>query len=823
MPNRIILKNLALQGFRAFLRPQTFEFGTAGNSIAVFAPNARGKSSLVDGLEFFLSADATLARLGKNRTDNQAGRDALSHVMAADKGVVSQVSLTFHDGTSEFADTRPVVSKDYAMPPSAARVVASLRVPMLIRGYELRRFVEDQTAEDRYEEIARWFSLSRLVNTQSSIKDARSAMKKKIADTSTLTERTKDLIRITGGGLRAWDESEVLRWFNENYLNPLDSKLRLSGLADADSAVPIIRARKEEEERRVGLDTLRDSIAQIKSVYTEKQPGIGSGAVITLEIAYRNLSDARGKMESEKAKAEKAVFKDLWESASKVFDDNAIQFTACPVCSAELKNTPAGNREAIGKELTVRLANLKDYRDAVQALENAKKTALSEWSALKVSVEKLQALLTAAGCSAEAKIVAAYSSQIAEMVKTKSVPDSIDIKTALLSVLPVVQERHDAIVKAQGKNTYGKALSIYAELVIVKEALAAATAKKDQLEKLYKSLATVGAAIDASIRGYVESIISALRADTNKFYQAFQDGSEACPTVRLELPPLEEVNQRRLSLVIDFGCRTCVPPSGYLSDSQVHTLALSLRLAAMKRLNNAVPIVVLDDIVTSYDADHRRYVAAAIAEHLKDFQVLIVTHDERFFAHLKDVLPQASWAFRRITILEPEFGPRFADHKTTEQDIEDTWNQGKKASNDIRQAEEEWLHRICLEFGVDARMKDFGMSYERSECAQALASFLKAKNISVPQVTGVANPFLVSLSRGTVENFGSHFQSSAYSLPSIGDERKRWSEFKQFREMFKCPSCGRDRFERPLTLKLPVCRHCQTPFSFARQQSSPGS
>lgn len=45
---------------------------------------------------------------------------------------------------------------------------------------------------------------------------------------------------------------------------------------------------------------------------------------------------------------------------------------------------------------------------------------------------------------------------------------------------------------------------------------------------------------------------------------------------------------------------------GYLSDSQIHSVALALRMAAIQQFNVGAPIIALDDIVTSYDADHRR-------------------------------------------------------------------------------------------------------------------------------------------------------------------------------------------------------------------------
>jgi DNA repair exonuclease SbcCD ATPase subunit len=134
-----------------------------------------------------------------------------------------------------------------------------------------------------------------------------------------------------------------------------------------------------------------------------------------------------------------------------------------------------------------------------------------------------------------------------------------------------------------------------------------------------------------------------LREPTNDLYKNIQ-GKDAAP-VRLELPPEDETNQQRLALLIDFSPgRQGVPPSGYLSDSQIHSLALALRLAAIRTFNAGAPTAILDDIVTSYDADHRRTIAGMIAEELTSLQVIVTTHDQRFFSYLKDQLPQATWS-----------------------------------------------------------------------------------------------------------------------------------------------------------------------------------
>lgn len=72
-------------------------------------------------------------------------------------------------------------------------------------------------------------------------------------------------------------------------------------------------------------------------------------------------------------------------------------------------------------------------------------------------------------------------------------------------------------------------------------------------------------------------------------------------------------------------------------------------MAAIQQFNVGAPIIALDDVVTSYDADHRRTIAGLIATMFGGSQILI-SHDERFFNFLKDQLE--AWHFTRIIGLD---------------------------------------------------------------------------------------------------------------------------------------------------------------------------
>lgn len=155
----------------------------------------------------------------------------------------------------------------------------------------------------------------------------------------------------------------------------------------------------------------------------------------------------------------------------------------------------------------------------------------------------------------------------------------------------------------------------------------------------------------------------------------------------------------------------------------------------------------------------------------------------------------------------------------TDEMIQARWTAGESAANDMRQSEEEFLLTLARDFGVDVRIRPLERpyNYDRSELSSAVAAFLKAKGLTPPLVPGVNNRFLESLKKGAVENFGSHFSDDPGAYGSLGDEKTRWAEFKQFRASFACPKCKSTRFQRPTTLSKPICAasKCETQFAFA--------
>jgi hypothetical protein len=552
-------------------------------------------------------------------------------------------------------------------------------------------------------------------------------------------------------------------------------------------------------------------------------PAASTGAIPDFENAATALTLATKAEIDERGKAASAVFQALWKAAEPLFADDALAPDVCPVCTTPLDRTTAGSAGAIRAHFAKHLEELSDYAAANKALDAAKSAASRGHARLIAALPSLLGLL--AGDEEALKVsLSAYSKEI-DAWKDGAPPSSSDL-VSLLSTLVCALDKSIAEIEAkQGDHTFAKAKSKIDRLLELRAERVLALRTQSELEKLSNAPTNQAGIVSGEIRMKLQALLDMIQSPMNDIYKRIQGGS-AVP-IRLELPAEDDTNQQRLSLVVDFAeNRVGVPPGGYLSDSQIHSLALAFRLAAIKQFSGAAPLIALDDIVTSYDADHRRTIAGVIASMFGNCQILVTTHDERFFNYLKDQLEANHWQFTRIIGLDPAYGPRFADHKVTDEMISARWDAEQSAANEMRQSEEEWLLGVCRDFGVSVRIRPLekAYSYERSELASALAGFLKGAKLDPQLIAGVNNRFLTSLQKGEIENFGSHFQDGPYGDGSIGDERARWDEFNAFRAQFACPKCARARFKRPYDFKKPVCAHdnCEAQFEFAGTHSGKG-
>ena len=335
-------------------------------SLAVFGPNARGKSSLVDSFEFYFSKDATLERLGMRARDTNAGPKAIEHVKARSEGIPTLVHFWF-----DFKGNHDDAARHFAtpMPETAKQVLSTARIPFVIRGYELRNFVEQKTPGDQYKELVQWFGLDRLLDTQKNLRTLKRKVKERSESTSEADERTRDLLSVTSGKVDKWNGQKVCNWLNNEVLASLDSSLTFTELSDRDPAIDILTAQAKAEQEKLGLTSLRNISRLLVALFsslggTDKEQ---TGDIPTFEQAVARLRKAEFQEEAERSRASSAVFNQIWTEAEILFN-SSDELESCPVCDVDLGSGPHGSQGGVLVSITKKLTGLRTYRESKKEL-----------------------------------------------------------------------------------------------------------------------------------------------------------------------------------------------------------------------------------------------------------------------------------------------------------------------------------------------------------------------------------------------------------------------------------------------------------------------
>jgi len=316
------------------------------------------------------------------------------------------------------------------------------------------------------------------------------------------------------------------------------------------------------------------------------------------------------------------AFQGLWKAAEPLFAEGVSAPDVCPVCITPIAATVAGSPEAIRDHVTKHLEGLADYAAAKKSRDDAKMAGTNAHTQLVGALPVLIGLLRDSDADLKSGLVA-YQAGVVGWPKSTA-PSSAGIVASISKLLTALDKDISAIDAKQGDCTYVKAKAKIDRLLELKGEQNLAMRTVAELGTLSEGLTSQAAIVSAEIRKKIQTLLDRLQSPMNDIYKMIQ-GPQA-KAIRLELPGEVDSNQQRLNLLIDFAAnRTGVQPAGYLSDSQIHSVALALRMAAIKQFNARAPIIALDDIVTSYDADHRRTIAALIATMFRDCQILITT------------------------------------------------------------------------------------------------------------------------------------------------------------------------------------------------------
>ena len=138
----------------------------------------------------------------------------------------------------------------------------------------------------------------------------------------------------------------------------------------------------------------------------------------------------------------------------------------------------------------------------------------------------------------------------------------------------------------------------------------------------------------------------------------------------------------KLGFDVDFYGRGFFPPGAYHSEGHQDGMGLCLYLALMNHLaGDAFTFAVLDDVLMSVDAGHRREVSKMLVEQFPRTQFILTTHDEIWLRHMKTVGLIEPKRYAHFRTWNVDLGPTEWDDREVWEDIK-----GHLSTNDVRSA-----------------------------------------------------------------------------------------------------------------------------------------
>ena len=290
-----------------------------------------------------------------------------------------------------------------------------------------------------------------------------------------------------------------------------------------------------------------------------------------------------------------------------------------------------------------------------------------------------------------------------------------------------------------------------------------------------------------------------------QIYSALHPGED------LDSVSVEPWTAKGLELAIEFYGSHQRPPHGVLSESHLNSLAIALFLAMAESFNERIGFLLLDDVINSFDVEHRGRLAELLADGFADWQLIVLTHDQQFFEHLSRRAP--AWRKLEFTSWSYASGPRTTHYETTgilrgaRERLENGDVQG--AATKARRALEELLQEVCEALWAPLPFRR-GQANDKREIGELFRGVRRTLKERAKPMLDTLEPLFKNLEAdvGATLNVAAH---GSRGLLGVSEVQAALERITALDETWFCPKC-RTRIWHRGTPEAGRCKCGQSPF-----------
>ena len=636
-----------MHAFRGVPGEMTVDFGR-GESIAVYGDNGTGKSTIADALEWYFTGEIELL-------SHEGRQHAVRYVGGETNGLTSvEVDTTGTlGGKIVFPDER-----------SADTSRAVRRETFLLRGRTLADFI-NKTKTEKWKALVEILGLDAIENLREDLQRARNDLRKqsKLAE-----EEVRTYARALASGSGDVDHATVLANLQQICeMLGVDPPQSLEQVVDPSWLTAAVGA-----SAAVAEASGRESL--LTEIRTLRAPAFDRRTV----AAWNDLVSS--------GRAQLLPRASLVREAKRLFDTGSVEKGHCPLCGQSVDT----------KSLARRIERaLVEVMEASQDLERFRDPIAQQADIFEAAYEtRLSIVSRARAIDLELPVVPDMPhSAIRESVDALGAVD-VEAMTRALSEIRQWDRAAGTLARKASRaepSTRDTHLVMLAALCQQVNAWRLAEKKASRARRALELAERVFDAYQKKQKDDLADLLSAISRRVAQIYSTLHPGED------LDAVTVEPWTAKGVELAIDFYGSRQRPPHGVLSESHLNSLAIALFLAMAESFNEQMGFLVLDDVINSFDLEHRGRLAELLADGFSGWQLIVLTHDQQFFEHLCRRAP--SWRRLEFTSWSYASGPRTTEYETT--DILRTARE-RLESGDVhgaafkaRRALEELLQEVC--------------------------------------------------------------------------------------------------------------------------------
>lgn len=607
----IQIQTLRVEEFRGI---RELELNLDSSSFAVVGPNGSGKSGVIDAIDFALTG--SIARLSGAGTGGISVMKHGPHVHQRDNPTAAKVTLTFkHPASGQVGVlTRCVKTADqFTLEPNTPELAGAVgwaaeHPELTLTRREVIKYVNTEPGK-RAQEVQALLKLDRIDETRRLLNTARNK-------TSSTAKSAADAVKSAEDGVkRILDITSLLPSEVGNAVNKQRDVLGLEALATVTLETDLSASARVD-----GND--QGSFNKASAARDVEAVNNFLGEHADLDGAVSELKAALDELEADPTVLDALKHRQLVETGLPLVTEGV-----CPLCDLAW---PAA--DALRQHLSDKLARSEAAAKLQQRIQVAASNVVGQLRCVRGLIQAAQPHAVTMGQSAMQRSLQDWSNDITAFEAKLGTIESIRQESERLTTDPLATPP----AMAEGIGGLRTAIEALPDQTATESAHSFLSVAQDRWTQVrqtrvtatkataaHKAATAVYEKYNAVADAALTTLYKCVEDDFSNYYQQINSDDES--SFKAGLSP----TAGKLDLEVDFYGLGMFPPMAYHSEGHQDGMGVCLYLALIRQINKSdFRLAVLDDVVTSVDANHRRQFCKLLKDIFPDVQFIMTTHDE---------------------------------------------------------------------------------------------------------------------------------------------------------------------------------------------------